>query len=128
MCGEYKNLFLLLDTNMGSPPHVWRILSCSSELFSALGITSTCVENTSRRCQHVHGIRDHLHMCGEYLILGSAMPFSIGSPPHVWRILMKPCINALNAGITSTYVENTDYAYRSDREVEDHLHIRGEYK
>ena len=107
---------------------MWRIQKSILAAGYKYGITSTCVENTILQLRALLSTRDHLHMCGEYLILGSAMPFSIGSPPHVWRILMKPCINALNAGITSTYVENTDYAYRSDREVEDHLHIRGEYK
>ena len=87
MCGEYKNLFLLLDTNMGSPPHVWRILSCSSELFSALGITSTYVENTKPNTCHIDPHGDHLHIRGEYCCF-IAFGFS---PP----------------GITSTYVENT---------------------
>ena len=106
---------------------MWRIHLAVDDFESKIGITSTCVENTSRRCQHVHGIRDHLHMCGEYLILGSAMPFSIGSPPHVWRILMKPCINALNAGITSTCVENTHRNHPIQCFLEDHLHMCGEY-
>ena len=128
MCGEYKNLFLLLDTNMGSPPHVWRILSCSSELFSALGITSTYVENTKPNTCHIDPHGDHLHIRGEYccfIAFGFSPPGItstyventhpggyktkkiIGSPPHTWRIHLQTENSNLKNGITSTYVENT---------------------
>ena len=30
--------------------------------------------------------RDHLHMCGEYVIIDLENRLSAGSPPHVWRI------------------------------------------
>ena len=107
MCGEYKNLFLLLDTNMGSPPHVWRILSCSSELFSALGITSTCVENTDETMYKCPECGDHLHMCGEYSKCAKFCYFIQGSPPHVWRILFHLIFFWSKVRITSTCVENT---------------------
>ena len=127
MCGEYKNLFLLLDTNMGSPPHVWRILSCSSELFSALGITSTCVENTDETMYKCPECGDHLHIRGEYWLRLSFRPWSWGSPPHTWRIQVISLLVVLMLRITSTYVENTTYIARRFHVTGDHLHIRGEY-
>ena len=50
-----------------------------------------------------------------------------GSPPHTWRIhKMKLKRSHLNR-ITSTYVENTVHEAKPISDVEDHLHIRGEY-
>ena len=51
----------------------------------------------------------------------------MGSPPHTWRIPLS--LNFFNSGvrITSTYVENTDHENSTDKQGEDHLHIRGEY-
>ena len=46
MCGEYYTSKYLVLAGLGSPPHVWRILS---EL---------------QAYARLHG--DHLHMCGEY--------------------------------------------------------------
>ena len=86
------------------------------------------MENTTLLLAVLQAPRDHLHIRGEYKIAVLQNRASEGSPPHTWRIRIVIGVLGGDAGITSTYVENTDYAYRSDREVEDHLHIRGEYK
>ena len=46
MCGEYPIYVFPSSANVGSPPHVWRILKLINELGKIIGITSTCVENT----------------------------------------------------------------------------------
>ena len=54
-------------------------------------------------------------------------PRGIGSPPHTWRIHNADDELATDAGITSTYVENTSSLKRLFHFLQDHLHIRGEY-
>ena len=70
-------------------------------------IISTYVENTII-CVLVHSsIQDHLHIRGEYFIVGYPQAIAIGSSPHTWRILSRPNLFKLI--------------------LQDHLHIRGEY-
>ena len=54
-------------------------------------------------------------------------PRGIGSPPHTWRILFIKSSRVNDPRITSTYVENTDFAFDVGASTRDHLHIRGEY-
>ena len=61
--------------------------------------------------------QDHLHIRGEYQVIGKTISIDEGSPPHTWRIqVIQDVANFCNR-ITSTYVENTDelrtsHAYR----------------
>ena len=107
MCGEYFKKPLIDTDRTGSPPHVWRIQILINNNVVFFGITSTCVENTMSSCLLRNAIKDHLHMCGEYLILPKLTIAEKGSPPHVWRIQ----IGTLQNG----------------QKVQDHLHMCGEY-
>ena len=49
MRGEYRVEKIPSLFQLGSPPHAWRILGITPGRVSQLGITSTCVENTSPR-------------------------------------------------------------------------------
>ena len=107
MCGEYDIWSFSTPLFIGSPPHVWRILRRNSMLDKDLGITSTCVENTSTYFLLSRATWDHLHMCGEYGISSSTTIVIPGSPPHVWRIPLKGMLQLIKLRITSTCVENT---------------------
>ena len=90
-------------------------------------ITSTYVENTDNTTINFNGVKDHLHIRGEYKMVKQFTTIRTGSPPHTWRIqLMMMTLDQLK-GITSTYVENTWYISRQSSSIRDHLHIRGEY-
>ena len=73
-----------------------------------MGITSTYVENTKPFIDTSRNI--------------------IGSPPHTWRIPPGGFVDAGSERITSTYVENTAFLPLPVYMVQDHLHIRGEYR
>ena len=78
-------------------------------LSSSLRITSTYVENTAPFRYFQPPGEDHLHIRGEYLDSDEEINVGAGSPPHTWRILLKPFIASVISRITSTYVENTCY-------------------
>ena len=125
--GEYRHHRRCSTRQLGSPPHTWRILAPQCIPLSAVRITSTLVENTLNRSSRYYRQRDHLHIRGEYFTVVSKFWFSVGSPPHTWRILFSSCNWSTILRITSTYVENT-YRIRSYIDQHwDHLHIRGEY-
>ena len=107
MCGEYSLTGVIILSSTGSPPHVWRIQEQMSIYCSNIGITSTCVENTNSGKIKTHQFKDHLHMCGEYDKRTGVQLCSLGSPPHVWRILNDLQEAIVNLRITSTCVENT---------------------
>ena len=105
--GEYlSDLFATLPS-IGSPPHTWRILALSCKPINQIRITSTYVENTVLLSWALTGMRDHLHIRGEYNSLD---------------IKVLP-----SRRITSTYVENTHNLFLIFGIRQDHLHIRGEY-
>ena len=126
--GEYLQGSQAKQSDPGSPPHTWRILTISEDGSSATRITSTYVENTVCRTHHVNSERDHLHIRGEYLLILKAISAWEGSPPHTWRILFLWLHRIQNLRITSTYVENTSLIGISLLMEQDHLHIRGEYR
>ena len=66
MCGEYSNSHCLANPDLGSPPHVWGILTVSQQGPSEDRITPTCVGNTSPALSLFVCNQDHPHMCGEY--------------------------------------------------------------
>ena len=105
--GEYRTDRRWLACMTGSPPHTWRILSFVNKLLS------------------FH--EDHLHIRGEYTHQLNWQASPLGSPPHTWRIRNCSMNMTDNVGITSTYVENTQYRYYVFLAIQDHLHIRGEY-
>ena len=111
----------------GSPPHTWRIQLRLFLLPAYNGNTSTYVENTTKTLSFARIQWDHLHIRGEYYQTSSYFLWTLGSPPHTWRIPNleeNPCGRSR---ITSTYVENTYFKSRIARLQRDHLHIRGEY-
>ena len=71
---------------------------------------------------------DHLHIRGEYIDLVDTRQMYVGSSPHTWRIRDAVWEENWIGRIISTYVENTRKSSHYGREVEDHLHIRGEYR
>ena len=99
---KYKFLLIL-----GSPPHTWRIPKLMTMAKRLKRITSTYVENTKMILLFYFGLKDHLHIRGEY-------GHYIDESGHAERI-------------TSTYVENTNPEQIYKWLLEDHLHIRGEY-
>ena len=105
--GEYLALALNSSSVIGSPPHTWRILFAELRQNWATRITSTYVENT----YHIYGSwclqQDHLHIRGEYYSWSTNTHYRVGSPPHTWRIHYVELVPKVDAGITSTYVENT---------------------
>ena len=105
--GEYLKIINLQVMLKGSPPHTWRILTFKKWINS--------------------GRMDHLHIRGEYPIGEILLAGLLGSPPHTWRIQIDNLLPNHWVGITSTYVENTDWAWTSQTQSWDHLHIRGEY-
>ena len=127
MCGEYFKPSESGLSNLGSPPHVWRILVSTVWKMITTRITSTCVENTESYEDEFRTIWDHLHMCGEYQNQHLMILKGMGSPPHVWRIrnAIRDVFN--NGGITSTCVENTDNLMLLAIHSWDHLHMCGEY-
>ena len=111
MCGEYSLTGVIILSSTGSPPHVWRIQEQMSIYCSNIGITSTCVENTNSGKIKTHQFKDHLHMCGEYLMTCKKRLLIWGSPPHVWRIRISTNSIDQITGITSTCVENTTLSF-----------------
>ena len=71
--------------------------------------------------------KDHLHMCGEYLMNKCEYCHPPGSPPHVWRIQSVYPFSNQYHGITSTCVENTKSLLLYLVLHWDHLHMCGEY-
>ena len=51
----------------------------------------------------------------------------MGSPPLTWRTLDLMYLSIWAWGITSTYVENTEFWLYPVQELKDHLHLRGEH-
>ena len=106
---------------------MWRIPVTVSPPPIDSRITSTYVENTYRIRSYIDQHWDHLHIRGEYTLHKSSDPTSIGSPPHTWRIQEAQRQSDLQAGITSTHVENTLQLFQEHHRSWDHLHTRGEY-
>ena len=110
----------------GSPPHTWRKQKDHVCITTKDRITSTYVEKTISRLDHNESFQDHLHIRGENTSIKPLKAFAIGSPPHTWRKLAG-IIRAITAArITSTYVEKTIVPSFICRDLQDHLHIRGE--
>ena len=125
--GEYCIPLTMPIFYIGSPPHTWRILLSWCVMQRLMRITSTYVENTIYIDCATFSRQDHLHIRGEYLNPKTQSGISLGSPPHTWRIPTYMWLACADLRITSTYVENTIRKYKNVNNIQDHLHIRGEY-
>ena len=67
-------------------------------------------------------------MCGEYSRYRLFVTFTLGSPPHVWRIPSFVLSSYELPRITSTCVENTTEDHTTFKGEKDHLHMCGEYQ
>ncbi len=92
-----------------------------------MGITPTCVGNTTsiEGTGSLEG--DHPHLRGEYPSQPSAHFNIRGSPPLAWGIRCNRRKECLEAGITPTCVGNTHRAAKREDSSKDHPHLRGEY-
>ena len=127
MCGEYRNVWYTVHGYQGSPPHVWGIHILFFILFNHPRITPTCVGNTFLGLTSCACIKDHPHMCGEYLPRLAAFSYISGSPPHVWGIQKHISILVISLGITPTCVGNTQAHSMAFHDDQDHPHMCGEY-
>ena len=84
--GEYDTTAGGFAGTKGSPPHTWRIPDFGDSSARLIRITSTYVENTLSAGTYEMGIRDHLHIRGEYSGKYPNTRLNSGSPPHTWRI------------------------------------------
>ena len=86
--GEYWNLSRKIINLKGSPPLAWGILRTKYAACPTLGITPTCVGNTSYPERRAPLAGDHPHLRGEYAPV-APLAFSLsGSPPLAWGILI----------------------------------------
>ena len=84
--GEYSPSNMKSISDLGSPPHTWRIPVSSTVAVVSVRITSTYVENTLGYDPDEDSDEDHLHIRGEYKMLTILIMRPLGSPPHTWRI------------------------------------------
>ena len=92
-----------------------------------IGITSTYVENTYISFHGKSSAEDHLHLRGEHQTVLLIISANLGSPPLTWRTPSRSGKAPKPIGITSTYVENTNFVVFALHWFEDHLHLRGEH-
>ena len=71
---------------------------------------------------------DHPHLRGEYSLAMVLRPMIRGSPPLAWGILCFGAITAPILRITPTCVGNTSRQSYLKVHVQDHPHLRGEYR
>ena len=107
--GENSVLVLLAGTLVGSPPHTWRKRYTTDEISLIFRITSTYVEKTFLFCKFLARLQDHLHIRGENESSGVQYLGKSGSPPHTWRKRSTVPVSVAVVGITSTYVEKTNF-------------------
>ena len=71
----------------GSSPLTWRIPKHWHGDNNVSRIISTYVENTVNDSTLTNPNGDHLHLRGEYAVMLSKIPATVGSSPLTWRIL-----------------------------------------
>ena len=91
-----------------------------------LRITSTLVENATKKMAGFLNVEDHLHTRGECFLTIKPSSIAFGSPPHSWRMPRFELLERYLTGITSTLVENACLFVCNLLCSEDHLHTRGE--
>ena len=107
MCGEYSSCNLWANAGEGSPPHVRRVLVVPWLANGRTGITSACAESTISLPIFSPRNEDHLRMCGEYECVHTCATSSVGSPPHVRRVLSEVAALEAKDRITSACAEST---------------------
>ena len=90
MCGKYMKMENLLETIIGSPPHVREVLIKWNLYNNIMGITPACAGSTQNLKTFKKRGEDHPRMCGKYQPLGVLHNHSLGSPPHVREVPYLP--------------------------------------
>ncbi len=75
---------------------------------SVIGITPTCVGNTTVGQSLEAIIEDHPHMRGEYWDEGKSYQGYLWITPHAWGILISSLVANARSRITPTCVGNTE--------------------
>ena len=125
--GEYQRPSPLPSWCRGSPPLAWGIPTNTNWVTVLLGITPTCVGNTTTQSLDLATIRDHPHLRGEYEREATWRSPQGGSPPLAWGIQRPETALSCDVRITPTCVGNTGQAPHRERHKRDHPHLRGEY-
>ena len=87
VCGDYLVRPSTSSRIWGSPPRVWGLHGCGQRPCDLHGITPTCVGTTASFRSTDSDIRDHPHVCGDYIVSGLTTALNQGSPPRVWGLL-----------------------------------------
>ena len=125
--GEYPQKTTIPLILMELPPRARRIRRGHSVLYSSLGTTSACAENTPPTrggCVH-HG--NYLRVRGEYLLRFIASATSAELPPRARRIPGRRLGSNRVKGTTSACAENTRSVMLSCWNSWNYLRVRGEY-
>ncbi len=106
---------------------MWGILRDAFICGKSNRITPTYVGNTPESYREQLKEQDHPHVCGEHGRTEAIKPTLSGSPPRMWgtQDLIKKY--NLQAGITPTYVGNTETSKRRSAGHKDHPHVCGEH-
>ena len=127
LCGEHYTRPALGSFLKGSPPPVWGTQLWANELATKLGITPTCVGNTSQAWAGWRSGRDHPHLCGEHCLSSPVELIARGSPPPVWGTHKRISSIKTPTGITPTCVGNTPKRLHRSQSKRDHPHLCGEH-
>ena len=90
-------------------------------------ITPTYVGSTKFIFDNHEKLRDHPHVCGQYvgrLLKGLT---GLGSPPRMWVVQESPFRVVYTDRITPTYVGSTDFLFLKSHICQDHPHVCGQY-
>ena len=88
---------------------MWGTPKATAKDFKHVGITPTCVGNTTVPSACKMSGEDHPHLCGEHLLDDLAKSEEWGSPPPVWGTQSGPHKMKKYARITPTCVGNTRF-------------------
>jgi len=83
MCGEQTSARPMMETIVGSPPHVRGTVHPPIKNDAMLRITPACAGNRPAPFKSAISKRDHPRMCGEQFTDFIESNVSGGSPPHV---------------------------------------------
>ena len=110
------------------PPRARRIRRGHSVLYSSLGTTSACAENTHTHHQKPPTRGNYLRVRGEYPIVGNRKKFIVELPPRARRIPGAVDAGAAERGTTSACAENTHSSDGVFAGAWNYLRVRGEYQ
>ena len=127
VCGQYISYYTPAYTLVGSPPRMWVVLHLEKYLVLEHGITPTYVGSTVIATSKGNQLRDHPHVCGQYLRQALRSSQRLGSPPRMWVVHQVQHQHPYLLWITPTYVGSTDKSLRAKVFSEDHPHVCGQY-